>query len=508
MATGQVLFHRFYCKRSFRRFNVKRVAASSLWLACKLEESPRKIRDVLNVFYRMEKRHESSLLELLEPLSKQYDELKTDLIRTERHLLKEMGFVCHVEHPHKFILNYLSQLEVVDELKQDAWNLANDSLRTTLCVRFRSEVVACGVIYAAARRARIPLPENPPWWLCFDAQKDEIDEVCRVLANLYRRPKPQNIEVCKDGKSFVLSTRAWEPSPDSKDLTNILKEGKGTVHPLTSDSQEKAVIFKSDSLPNGLSAPSDAFNKVVMTANEEPNPKAEKNQSTETSAKISTELLSPPLVEESDKQGNGRIGIKPVYTSTEDMALSGPEAPRALNGAISAELQQVALSKVKSTKRLRDGMESGTVSSKPHNEELVEGNVKRTGESSRNIDDKRERKMEAVSRKRERKELGPDLEDRSRHRAAREKEREREKERDRLRVLDKDLSVCKDRVYPDDRSRSWTSYQHDREKSRDAGVLRVSDDFLQVSHLRTCGNFHLLEVDLLDSKRKQRVKGR
>lgn len=26
------------------------------------------------------------------------------------------------------------------------------SLRTTLCVRFKSEVVACGVVYAAARR--------------------------------------------------------------------------------------------------------------------------------------------------------------------------------------------------------------------------------------------------------------------------------------------------------------------------------------------------------------------
>ena len=56
-----------------------------------------------------------------------YEDLRVELIRTERHLLKEMGFVCHVEHPHKFIFNYLQQLEVTDEaVKQDAWNLAND----------------------------------------------------------------------------------------------------------------------------------------------------------------------------------------------------------------------------------------------------------------------------------------------------------------------------------------------------------------------------------------------
>ncbi|KAL2634673.1 hypothetical protein R1flu_006152 [Riccia fluitans] len=216
MATGQVLFHRFYCKKSFARFNVKRVAASCLWLAAKLEESPRKIRDVLNVVHRMERRREGLSLDLLDPFSKKYEEMKTDLITTERHLLKEMGFICHVEHPHKFIINYLSQLEA-GQLMQEAWSMANDSLRTTLCVRFKSEVVACGVVYAAARRNLISLPENPPWWEAFDAKKADIDQVCRVLANLYRQPKPKYIEVGKDPKPFVLISRAWDPPPAVQD---------------------------------------------------------------------------------------------------------------------------------------------------------------------------------------------------------------------------------------------------------------------------------------------------
>lgn len=49
-----------------------------------------------------------------------------EISRTERHILKEMGFVCHVEHPHKFISNYLATLETPPELTQEAWNLAND----------------------------------------------------------------------------------------------------------------------------------------------------------------------------------------------------------------------------------------------------------------------------------------------------------------------------------------------------------------------------------------------
>ncbi|KAH0680583.1 cyclin-L1-1-like [Solanum tuberosum] len=183
MATGQVLFHRFYCKKSFANFNnVKIVSATCIWLASKLEEIPRKTIHVCNVFRRMECKRENSV-------EWNYIDLKTELIiETEIHVLREIGFICHVEHPHKFVSIYIAILEITcPELKQEAWNLANDSLRTTLCVRFKSEIVACGVIYAAARRFQVPLPENPPWWIAFDAVKDGIDEVCRVLAHLYHK---------------------------------------------------------------------------------------------------------------------------------------------------------------------------------------------------------------------------------------------------------------------------------------------------------------------------------
>lgn len=70
-------------------------------------------------------------------------------------------------------------------------------------MRFKSEVVACGVVYAAARRFQVSLPESPPWWEVFDADKDGIDEVCSVLAHLYSLPKAQCIAVYKDNDSFT-----------------------------------------------------------------------------------------------------------------------------------------------------------------------------------------------------------------------------------------------------------------------------------------------------------------
>ncbi|XAR52532.1 hypothetical protein NMG60_11020662 [Bertholletia excelsa] len=301
MATGQVLFHRFYCKKSFARFNVKRVAASCVWLASKLEESPRKARQVLIVFHRMECRRENLPIEHLDPISKKYAELKMDLNRTERHLLKEMGFICHVEHPHKFISNYLATLETPAELRQEAWNLANDSLRTTLCVRFKSEVVACGVVYAAARRFQVALPENPPWWKAFDADKSGIDEVCRVLAHLYSLPKAEYIPVCKDGDSFTTSNKSWD-SPSQP----VAKEGSLNVPPANSDagtpksaqttanldsSGSKGAITKAalDKLKECRKNGDDAESAIEEEAREEPVSKSKSEHRTEASGERNKE---------------------------------------------------------------------------------------------------------------------------------------------------------------------------------------------------------------------------
>lgn len=50
MATGQVLFHRFYHSKSFVRQPMEITAMGCLCCASKVEEAPRRIRDVISVF--------------------------------------------------------------------------------------------------------------------------------------------------------------------------------------------------------------------------------------------------------------------------------------------------------------------------------------------------------------------------------------------------------------------------------------------------------------------------
>lgn len=81
-------------------------------------------------------------------------------------------------------------------------------------MRFKSEVVACGVVYAAARKFQVPLPDR--WWEVFDAKWSEVEIVCKVLAELYTQPKGHYIEVEKDSKSFVLTSKAWDIPNDGQ----------------------------------------------------------------------------------------------------------------------------------------------------------------------------------------------------------------------------------------------------------------------------------------------------
>ncbi len=61
----------------------------------------------------------------LEPmlLDRGYVEVKNLVIKAERRILNVLGFVVHVQHPHKLIHVYLHTLNLLEseELLQKAW---------------------------------------------------------------------------------------------------------------------------------------------------------------------------------------------------------------------------------------------------------------------------------------------------------------------------------------------------------------------------------------------------
>jgi hypothetical protein len=177
------------------------MALGALFLACKVEECPRKARDVLNCFCHLCDKRAGKTPAPVDMYSNAFVNLKDKLIRAERELLKELGFILYSEHPHKFILNYVKLLSPSKDkepvLAQAAWNFINDSQRTNVCMKYAPEVICCAAIWFAARSLGIKLPSHttPPWWELFDAKKEDMDAVCATVTDLYSRPRAHYVKL-------------------------------------------------------------------------------------------------------------------------------------------------------------------------------------------------------------------------------------------------------------------------------------------------------------------------
>ncbi|CAD5115751.1 DgyrCDS4696 [Dimorphilus gyrociliatus] len=238
MATGQILYQRFYYSKSFVKHNFEIVAMACINLASKIEEDPRKIRDVINVFHHLQQiRKQKSPIPMI--LDQSYVHLKNLVIKTERRLLIELGFCVHVQHPHKIIMAYLKALrqsntnssERDSSLAQLAWNYMNDSLRTNLWVRYRPESIACACIFLASRKMQVPLPNRPPWYRVFNATDAEVEDISLTILKLYALNRlsvdtlEERVNVIKsaiaEAKKNAKATKLLTDTPENKNTPPV-----------------------------------------------------------------------------------------------------------------------------------------------------------------------------------------------------------------------------------------------------------------------------------------------
>ena len=166
--TAQNLFHRFLYRKSLRRFDAFAVAMGALFLAAKIEERPKRLRDVLLVFYHAHRKRKGLPHKVLEVGGVRYQTWQDALVKTERHLLKELGFMFYsiCDHPHKFILYYVRTLDADAALAQRAGapTTAAGSTRAAPPPPRRSRARRSAGAARAARRAAAVGARRRAWW--------------------------------------------------------------------------------------------------------------------------------------------------------------------------------------------------------------------------------------------------------------------------------------------------------------------------------------------------------
>ncbi|KAL5561175.1 hypothetical protein UlMin_030922 [Ulmus minor] len=138
-----MLCHRFYMRQSHAKNDWQTIATVCIFLACKLEETPRFLNDFVVVAYEM-------------------------MNKWDRLLLSTITFDLDIQLPYKPLVVALKKLNIFrDHLARVAWNFVNDWLCTTLCLQYRPHYIVDGSMFVAVKLQKVKLPteKGRVWWL-------------------------------------------------------------------------------------------------------------------------------------------------------------------------------------------------------------------------------------------------------------------------------------------------------------------------------------------------------
>ncbi|XP_058208800.1 cyclin-T1-3-like isoform X2 [Rhododendron vialii] len=160
IATAIIFCHRFFLRQSHAKNDRRTIATVCMFLAGKVEETPRPLKDVILVSYEIIHKKDPAAVQRIKQ-KEVYEQQKELILLGERVVLATLGFDLNVHHPYKPLVEAIKKFKVAQNaLAQVAWNFVNDGLRTSLCLQFKPHHIAAGAIFLAAKFLKVKLPSD------------------------------------------------------------------------------------------------------------------------------------------------------------------------------------------------------------------------------------------------------------------------------------------------------------------------------------------------------------
>ncbi|CEP00438.1 Cyclin-like domain-containing protein [Plasmodiophora brassicae] len=181
IATAQTIFHRFFAKEPLADHDPMDIAQTCLFVAGKSQETPRRLRDVINTVYRY-RNPDLPPLEVADP----FWQMKEHLIESERLVLRVIAFDVDVVPPHAYAVHFLRDLRASNDLANCTLSILNDSCRIPLCLHYEPHVIACGAMYLATELLSVrPGDGDDEWFPNYGAHRAEVEDICHQLLGMY-----------------------------------------------------------------------------------------------------------------------------------------------------------------------------------------------------------------------------------------------------------------------------------------------------------------------------------
>ena len=198
LASAAVFLHRFFMRLPMVKDHVQgrkehhhySVAATCLFLATKVEENCRKMKDLVVACVRVAQKQPSKAVD---EQDKEFWLWRDTILTLEDVLLEALCFDLTLEPPHAVLFDWLVYFDLSEDraIRNAAWAFVNDGALTPLCLLWPSRTIAATAIYAAARCSNVRIPDDQqgrPWWRIMDVDLKEIRRTCNFMTRMYEVP--------------------------------------------------------------------------------------------------------------------------------------------------------------------------------------------------------------------------------------------------------------------------------------------------------------------------------
>ncbi|XP_013880314.1 cyclin-T2a isoform X2 [Austrofundulus limnaeus] len=216
--TAIVYMHRFYMQHSFTKFHRNIISPTTLFLAAKVEEQPRKLEHVIKVAHACLNPQEPPL----DTKSNAYLQQAQELVILESIVLQTLGFEITIDHPHTDVVKCTQLVRASKDLAQTSYFMATNSLHlTTFCLQYKPTVIACVCIHLACKWSNWEIPvstDGKHWWEYVDSSVtlELLDELTHEFLQILEKT-PSRLKRIRNWRA---TQAAKKPKGDSTQSTD------------------------------------------------------------------------------------------------------------------------------------------------------------------------------------------------------------------------------------------------------------------------------------------------
>ena len=194
LSTAAIFFQRFLMRASLKKprgdipkLHHYQIAATALFLATKVEESCRKMKEMILAFCRVAQKNPNLVID---EQSKDFWRWRDCILHNEDVLLETLCFDLTVESPHRQLFEMLKYqgVEHNKRLRNAAWAFVTDGNNTQLCLLCSSRTIAVAGLWAASRYCGVPLENDAkgrPWWEAQGVRVKDVRQAIEYMVSSY-----------------------------------------------------------------------------------------------------------------------------------------------------------------------------------------------------------------------------------------------------------------------------------------------------------------------------------